>query len=130
MKRIACLVCGLLLLAANTAEAQWYTRTNGGAYHQQVQMVPATYAARPVQTVQAAPAAYGTATAQGVANLMATYNRVGHWGGNTGYEGCGAGATPAAAYNNCCFANSGMATVDVGYAQSASGMWYCCRRYR
>ena len=73
---------------------------------------------------------YSTATAQGVANLMARYNRVGHFGGNPGYEGCGCGATPAAAYSICCYGNSGMATVDVGYAQGSNGMWYCCRRYR
>jgi hypothetical protein len=73
---------------------------------------------------------YSTATAQGVANLMAAYNRVGHFGGNAGYEGCGCGATPAAAYSICCYGNSGMATVDVGYAQGSNGMWYCCRRYR
>jgi hypothetical protein len=57
-------------------------------------------------------------------------NRVGHFGGNPGYEGCGAGSTKLAAYNNCCYSNSGMATVDVGYAQSSSGTWYCCRRYQ
>jgi hypothetical protein len=61
---------------------------------------------------------------------MAANNRVGHWGGNPGYEGCGCGSTPQAAYNVCCYGNSGMTTVDVGYARSASGMWYCCRRYR
>jgi hypothetical protein len=61
---------------------------------------------------------------------MAANNRVGHWGGNRGYEGCGCGATPAAAYNICCYANSGMATIDVGYARGANGMWFCCRRYR
>ena len=85
----------------------------------------ATTTATNVRTVS-----YSTATAQGVANLMASYNRVGHFGGNPGYEGCGCGATPAAAYSICCYGNSGMATVDVGYAQGANGMWYCCRRYR
>jgi hypothetical protein len=40
------------------------------------------------------------------------------------------GATPTAAYNTCCYANSGMTTVDVGYAQGKNGWWYCCRRYR
>lgn len=69
-------------------------------------------------------------TAQGVANIMARLGRVGHFGGNSGYEGCGSGSTPDAAYNNCCFSRSGMATVDVGYAQGSNGMWYCCRRYR
>ena len=71
-----------------------------------------------------------TTTAQGVANIMARLRRVGHWGGNPGYEGCGYGATQALAYNICCYANSEMTTVDVGYAQDASGNWYCCRRYK
>jgi hypothetical protein len=69
-------------------------------------------------------------TAQGVAETMARTGRVGHFGGNTGYEGCGSGMTREQAYNNCCFARSGMTTVDVGYAQDSSGRWYCCRRYR
>jgi hypothetical protein len=81
-------------------------------------------------TTTARTVSYSTSTAQGVANLMAAYNRVGHFGGNPGYEGCGCGATPAAAYSICCYGNSGMATVDVGYAQGSNGMWYCCRRYR
>lgn len=71
-----------------------------------------------------------TSSAQGVAEIMARTGRVGHWGGNTGYEGCGSGSSPDAAYRNCCFANSGMTTVDVGYAQGRNGQWYCCRRYR
>ena len=70
------------------------------------------------------------ATAQGVANIMARLNRVGHFGGNPGYEGCGSGMSAQAAYNNCCYANSGMRTVDVGYAQGSNGMWFCCRRYQ
>lgn len=69
-------------------------------------------------------------SAQGVANAMAERNSVGHFGGNSGYEGCGSGSTPEQAYRNCCFANSGMATVDVGYAQGHNGKWFCCRRYR
>lgn len=115
MKRIVLLVCGLLFLFANTAEARWSRRSSGGNY---------TY------TQSAVPAGHSTSTAQGVAQIMASCGRVGHWGGNPSYEGCGAGATPAAAYNRCCYANSGMVTVDVGYAQGASGMWFCCRRYR
>lgn len=83
----------------------------------------------PVTPVRTAAAAAETATAQGVANIMARMRRVGHWGGNRGYEGCGSGFSQQHAYNNCCYANSGMTTVDVGYAQ-AGGMWYCCRRYR
>jgi len=69
-------------------------------------------------------------TAQGVAEIMARTGRVGHFGGNSGYEGCGSGPTRESAYRNCCFANSGMTTVDVGYAQGSNGQWYCCRRYR
>lgn len=73
---------------------------------------------------------FDVSTAQGVANLMARYNQVRHFGGNPGYEGCGCGMTREAAYSICCYANSGMRTVDVGYAQGSNGMWYCCRRYR
>jgi hypothetical protein len=130
MKRIALLVCGMALLLANTAEARRYRWTNGGNYTQPVQATPAAYSSAQATAVQATSASYSTSTAQGVANLMAANNRVGHFGGNPGYEGCGMGPTPAAAYSICCYGNSGMTTVDVGYAQSASGMWYCCRRYR
>jgi hypothetical protein len=91
---------------------------------------PATTAAHSTTATTVRTVSYSTSTAQGVANLMAANNRVGHWGGNRGYEGCGCGATPAAAYNICCYANSGMATIDVGYARGANGMWFCCRRYR
>ena len=134
MKRIALFACGmLLLLVANTAEARRNRWTSGGNYTQPAQVVPVSYttpAVQPVSTTSVTSASYSTSTAQGVANLMAAYNRVGHFGGNPGYEGCGCGATPAAAYNICCYGNSGMATVDVGYAQGSNGMWYCCRRYR
>ncbi|MCI0360952.1 MAG: hypothetical protein L0211_20935 [Planctomycetaceae bacterium] len=117
MKRIVfLLVCGMLLLVANTAQAR--RRSSSRTY--------TTY----TQPVQAAPAGHSTSTAQGVAQIMAACGRVGHWGGNPGYEGCGMAATPAAAYNVCCYANSGMTTVDVGYARGANGMWFCCRRYR
>ena len=172
MKRIVLLVCGMVFLVSNAAEARWTTRRSGGTYTQsapascstcQVQparVAPATYTARPAQPapvvaaspsarpaqpakvitagyspspaqpVTAATVSYSTSTAQGVANIMANSGRVGHWGGNPGYEGCGAGATPASAYSICCYANSGMTTVDVGYARGRNGMWFCCRRYR
>jgi hypothetical protein len=39
-------------------------------------------------------------------------------------------STPEGAYAICCYANSGMQTVDVGYARGANGQWFCCRRYR
>lgn len=176
MKRIVLLMCGLLLLVANTAEAR-RGRHSQGTYYAQPTYAQPSYAApaqpAPAKTTVAAPASQttsatksvpvktaalsttasktttakqvpaqtvsasktattslSTATAQGVANIMASCGRVGHWGGNPGYEGCGMGATKEAAYNCCCYANSGMATVDVGYAQGANGWWYCCRRYR
>lgn len=174
MKRIVLLVCAILFLVSNSAEARW-TTPSGRTYSQPartttyyntynntratqpvrttayrpspaqpVRATTATYNTRTAQPAQArtvsyspSPAqpvrtttSYSTSTAQGVANLMASRGAVGHFGGNTGYEGCGAGASPAAAYNNCCYANSGMTTVDVGYARSANGMWFCCRRYR
>lgn len=145
MKRIALLACGILLLVLNTAEARRYRGNSNVTYTQPAQVAPATYTTPATTTAQASPASYSasattattasttsysTATAQGVANLMASYNRVGHFGGNPGYEGCGCGASPQAAYSICCYGNSGMATVDVGYAQGSNGMWYCCRRYR
>ena len=73
-----------------------------------------------------------TSCAQGVAEGMARRNWVGHFGlGGTGlYEGCASGPTKQYAYDHCCFANDrSLKTVDVGYAQSSSGRWYCCRRY-
>lgn len=76
------------------------------------------------------PAGMSNATAQGVAEIMAKLGRVGHCGGNRGYEGCGMASTKQGAYNICCYANSGMRTIDVGYAQGSNGMWYCCRRYQ
>jgi len=154
MKRITLLVCVLVLVVANTAEARRNRRSNNWSYNYPVAAAPVTYAApaapasadSPVaddeeetdeEAVAATTAAttvktvsYSTASAQGVANIMASRNQVGHWGGNPGYEGCGCGVTAQAAYATCCYANSGMATVDVGYAQAANGMWYCCRRYR
>jgi hypothetical protein len=130
MKRIVLLTCGMLFLVIGTAEARWTSPTKGGTQTQGVRVSPASYSSRPTQPVRATPASFSTHTAQGVANIMASSNRVGHWGGNTGYEGCGMGATPAAAFSSCCYSNSGMTTVDVGYARSANGMWFCCRRYR
>jgi len=134
MKRIELLVCGVVLLAAGTAEARWTTPTRGATYTQPyaqpARVAPASYSTQPAQPVRAATVSFSTSTAQGVANIMASQGRVGHWGGNPGYEGCGMGASPQAAFQSCCYSNSGMATVDVGYAQGRNGMWYCCRRYR
>lgn len=77
-----------------------------------------------------APVGGDTSTAQGVADIQARLGRVGHFGGNAGYEGCGSGPTPQSALANCCYSNSGMAVVDQGVAQGAGGQWYACKRYR
>lgn len=156
MKRILFLACIGLLVVSNSAEARRRNHSYNTTYAQPARVTPVTYAAPTQATpvVQAAPVvqasysasptppttavqpaklaavSYSTQTAQGVANIMAARGQVGHFGGNPGYEGCGCGATPAAAYNICCYSTSGMATVDVGYARSANGMWFCCRRYR
>src|SRR5215471_12143182 len=156
MKRIVLLVCGVVLLVANTAEARRHRWSNNQTYYQPAQAAPAAQTQSSPTSAQSTgdddadeevasseettatksasaevkTVSYSTATAQGVANIMAAKNYVGHFGGNPGYEGCGCGATPQAAYIICCYANSGMATVDVGYAQAKNGMWYCCRRYR
>lgn len=71
-----------------------------------------------------------TKTAQGIANIMARLGRVGHFGGNPGYEGCGMASTKEGAYNICCYANMPWKTVDVGFAQNSNGQWFCCRRYQ
>lgn len=68
--------------------------------------------------------------AQGVANMMAARNYVGHFGGNPGYEGCGMASTRDGAYRICCYSTSGMRDADVGFARGRNGMWFCCRRYR
>ena len=77
-----------------------------------------------------APVGGDNSTAQGVAEACARTGRLAHMGGNSGHEGLGMASTREGAYRNCCFANSGMADADVGYAQGSNGMWYCCRRYR
>lgn len=71
-----------------------------------------------------------TSSAQGVAEIQASRGYVGHFGGNSGYEGCGSGSTPEQALNNCCYSNSGMAVVDQGVACGRNGRWYACKRYR
>ena len=114
--------------AASTTPAAQPAQAAAAA--QPVAATPVAASTRPAQPATVRTVSYSTATAQGVANIMAARGVVGHFGGNTGYEGCGMGVSPQAAYNICCYANSGMRTVDVGYARGANGMWYCCRRYR
>lgn len=125
------LFVSLIGLVCATAEAKPRNR-----YYSNTQSMPiiSSYTTQSMPTVrsytQSMPTVANNSTAQGVAEMMAQRNYVGHFGGNSGYEGCGSGSTPEQAYRNCCFANSGMATVDVGYAQSRDGRWFCCRRYR
>lgn len=112
MQRIAfAILVSLVMLSATDAEAR--IRGRRSSPHHSV------------------PAGCSNATAQGVAEIMARLETVAHFGGNTyaSHEGCGSGATPEAAYNGTCFANSGMKTVDSGVAQGKSGRWYCCRRF-
>lgn len=67
-------------------------------------------------------------SAQGAANYMASICRMGHFGGNNGYEGVGVGSTPYAAEMNCCYRNRWNPR-EVGLAQGSNGLWYACCRY-
>jgi hypothetical protein len=123
MRSIGAYLLILMLIAAvapETASARLFRRARSTSYSS---YNSTTYSNTSVSSSE-------VATAQGVANIMARSGRVGHWGGNPGYEGCGCGSSQQSAYYSCCYSNSGMATVDVGYAQGRNGMWYCCRRYR
>lgn len=120
---VAALIFCVVFGSTTSAEAGWLFGRR--VYSRTTTVTTSTYRT-PVRT---AVSSLEVATAQGVANIMARLGRVGHFGGNRGYEGCGMASTPQGAYSICCYANSGMATVDVGYAQGANGMWYCCRRY-
>jgi hypothetical protein len=70
----------------------------------------------------------GFATAQDAANHMSRIGRIGHFGGNSGYEGVGAGSTAYQAEMNCCFRNRWQPR-EVGLAQGANGSWFACCRY-
>lgn len=78
------------------------------------------------------PAVYtgATSSAQGVAELQASRCSMGHYGGNSGYEGVGMGSSPDDALGRCCYSNSGMRVVDQGVARGRDGRWYACKRYR
>lgn len=108
MKRFtAVLVFVLIVCACNVSEAR---RRRGGAF-------------------AGVPSGCSNTTAQDVANCCAADGRLAHRGGNPGYEGLGMASTKEAAYRSCCYATSGMKTVDVGYAKMRNGSWVCCRRY-
>lgn len=113
MKKII-LVLTVALLCANICEAKMFRRNRG-------------------YSSSSSSSNVDTSCAQGVAEGMAKRNWVGHFGlGGTGlFEGCASGKTKEYAYKHCCFANDrSLKTVDVGYAQSKNGTWYCCRRYK
>lgn len=120
----------LVIVAAMQADAHAWPRRSYSYAPKQYTM-PTMTTTQSMPTIQSyTSSGSNNSTAQGVAEMMAQRGTVGHFGGNSGYEGCGSGPTPDAAYRNCCFANSGMTTVDVGYAQGRNGQWFCCRRYR
>lgn len=108
-----------------------FARPRGRYYNNNNYYYNKTTNSQYVQSYTSSNSSYDNSSAQGVAETMARLNRVGHFGGHHPYyEGCGSGFSRESAYNNCCYANSGMQTVDVGYAQGPNGMWFCCRRYR
>jgi len=115
MKTLLCAI--VLMLLCCTPAFAWQRSQRGRSY------------TTPSATVSQS-ACSNNSSAQGVAEAMANSGSVAHFGGHSGHEGCGCGSTQQAAYNNCCYATSSMATVDVGYAQGRNGLWYCCRRYR
>src|SRR6187551_3065749 len=114
MKRIAFIICGLLLMVANTAEArrcrncgqQTYTQPVSAqpvsaqpVHTQQKPVLPAIAPAPAAKAVKVSPvsatkttatstttvakkmtSAFDTSSAQGVANIMASRNMVGHFG--------------------------------------------------
>lgn len=111
----------LIALFTFTADAAPRRRSNGRTY----QSAPTT-----TYTTSSHMATGHNGTAQGVAEMMASRGTVGHFGGNTGYEGVGSGSTPEQALSSCCYSNSGMAVVDQGVACGRNGRWYACKRYR
>lgn len=102
---------------------------DAGPFHRRGRAV----AVAAVTTTQAKPAAKpavqgDTSTAQGVALLIVNTGRFRHWGGYSGFEGIGMGATPEAAEANCCY-RSRWAPRERAFARMANGMWVCVCRY-
>lgn len=70
-----------------------------------------------------------TSSAQGVAEIQARRNSMGHCGGNSGYEGVGFSSSSSdAAIRNCCYWGQ-RTPIDIGVARGKSG-WFACVRYR
>lgn len=117
----------IAVLCASTAEAapRWRRRPTYNSAPVQSSQPVAAY------TALTEPVSGGhTGSAQGVAEMMASRGVMGHFGGNSGYEGVGMGSTPEEALSRCCYSNSGMAVVDQGVACGRNGRWYACKRYR
>ena len=117
----------IAVLFSSTAEAapRWRRRPTYTTPSPVQSSQPAT-----AYTSLTAPVSGGhTGSAQGVAEMMASRGVMGHFGGNSGYEGVGMGSSPEDALGRCCYSNSGMAVVDQGVACGRNGKWYACKRY-
>lgn len=110
---VGVLTAAAVLSACGDAEARGLFRRSrsGSSYH-------------------SVPAGCDNSTCRGVVEIMCKTLRMGHYGGNRGYEGVAMGYSgPEAALNNCCYSNSGMKVVDSAVAQAKNGAWYACKRY-
>ena len=105
----------LTLAAAFALAAQ----ADASVFHRKATVTVATPTAKP---------AGNTSTAQGVALLIVQSGRFRHFGGYSGYEGIGMGATQAQAEANCCYRGR-LLPRERGFAQMANGLWVCVCRY-
>lgn len=83
-------------------------------------------------TVTTGPASAFASTAQFKAQQLANMNRLMHLGGGFGsgsFEGIGTGSTAEQATQSCCYWGQ-RTPVEIGTAQSASGLWYAVVLYR
>ena len=72
---------------------------------------------------------YTNSTAQGVAEIQANRNSMGHCGGNRGYEGVGFSSRSAdEAIRNCCYWGQ-KTPIEIGVSKGRNG-WYACVRYK
>ena len=106
---------------------------DAGPFHRRGRAVAVCTTTTATTTAQSKPAAkpavHGdTSTAQGVALLIVNTGRFRHWGGYSGFEGIGMGATPEAAEANCCY-RSRWVPRERAFARMANGMYVCVCRY-
>lgn len=136
MKKIAIAsICAVAFFAAEASAAgpRLFRRTvYKPAYQPVTQAAPVQYTSN--NTVQ-----YGSTSgvsAQDVANMMASRRQCAHFFQGQGaaipynYEGVGMASSQQAAYDQCCYSNSGRPVVDSGCAQGSDGYWYACKRYQ